>query len=178
MCVISYIPKGVSTPPKEIVKAMFRANPHGCGIVTPTDHYKGMSLNTLLRHLEKRDLSQPCLMHFRLATHGSIKKANCHPFQDKETDCWFMHNGILDIIPKGDMTDSETAFREILAHEIKRHGLSSDDVRYAVQSVIGCSRFAFMQADEVRLFGHYEKWLGCWFSNLRFRYYIFEIDLK
>jgi hypothetical protein len=83
-----------------------------------------------------------------------------------------MHNGILDIIPTGDMTDSETAFREILAPEIAAHGLSSDDVRYAVQSIIGGSRFAFMQGDNVWLYGQYERWLGCWFSNLRFRYYM------
>lgn len=172
MCVISYIPQGTQTLPTEIIRAMHRANPHGCGIVTPTDHYKGMSLDTLLRHLKKRDPSQPCLMHFRWATHGSVKRANCHPFYDKTTGTWFMHNGILDIQPKGDMTDSETAFREILVPEIAGHGLSSDDVRYAVRGVIGGSRFAFMQGDDVQLFGQYERWLGCWFSNLRFRYYM------
>lgn len=170
MCVICFIPKGTQTLPTKIVRAMYRANPDGAGIVTPTDHYKGMSLDTLLRHLKKRDPSQPCLMHFRLATHGSIKKANCHPFFDKKSSTWFMHNGILNIQPRGDMTDSETAFRRILVPEIAGHGLSSDDVRYVVQGVIGGSRFAFMQGDEVQLFGQYERWLGCWFSNLRFRY--------
>lgn len=172
MCVIAYIPKGIQTLPTEIAKAMYRANPHGCGIVTPTDHYKGMSLDTLLRHLLKRDISQPCLMHFRLATHGSIKKANCHPFYDSHSGTWFMHNGILDIIPNGDMTDSETAFRKILVPEIIKYGLSSDEVRYAIHSIIGGSRFAFMQDADVCLYGQYERWLGCWFSNLRFRYYL------
>ncbi len=149
---------------------MYRANPHGCGLVTPTDHYKGMSLDTLLRHQRGRDISQPCLLHFRLATHGSIKRANCHPFYDRESDTWFMHNGILDITPKGDMTDSETAFREILAPEIRSHGLCSDDLRYAVKHTIGTSRFAFLQGDMVKLFGDYRQWHGCWFSNLRFTY--------
>lgn len=172
MCVISFIPKGVQTLPKEIVNAMYEANPHGCGIVTPTDHYKGMSLATMLRHLEKRNISEPCLMHFRLATHGSIKKANCHPFYDRQSDTWFMHNGILDITPKKDMTDSETAFREILVPEIINYGIRSDNVRYMVQSIIGFSRFAFMHGDEVYLYGQYERWLGCWFSNLRFRCYM------
>ena len=165
---------GTQTMPTEIVKAMYRANPHGCGIVTPTDHYKGMSLDALFRHLKKRDPSQPCLMHFRLATHGSIKRANCHPFYDQKSGTWFMHNGILGIRPKGDMTDSETAFREILAPEIYAHGLNSDDVRYAVKSVIGFSKFAFMQNDDVLLFGHFDNLLGCWFSNLRFTYRLFR----
>lgn len=173
MCVICYIPKGAKTPPKEIVKAMHYANPHGMGMVTPTDHYKGMSVEMLLRHLRRRDISQPCLLHFRLATHGSIKRANCHPFHDEESGTWFMHNGILGIEPIGDMTDSETAFRKILAPEIQAHGLASDDLRYAVKSIIGCSKFAFLQGDKVELFGDYQRWCGWWFSNLRFRWYIF-----
>lgn len=173
MCVICYIPKGVNTPPEEIITAMHRANPHGMGLCTPTMSYRGMSLDTLLRHLKKRDKSQPCLMHFRFATHGSVKRANCHPFHDKHTNTWFMHNGILDICPRGDMTDSETAFRDILLPEIKRHGLESDDLRYAVRHIIGCSKFAFLQGEDVRLFGEYEKWLGCWFSNRRFLYRLY-----
>ena len=172
MCVIAYIPKGVPTPPREIIKAMHRANPHGMGMVTPTDHYKGMSIEMLLRHLRNRDVSEPCLLHFRLATHGSIKRANCHPFHDEESDTWFMHNGILGIEPIRDMTDSETAFRKILVPEIQSHGLCSDDLRYAVKSVIGYSKFAFLQGDNVKLFGDYVHWLGCWFSNLRFRWWV------
>lgn len=170
MCCIIYIPAGVPTPPKQVITAVHRCNPHGMGLCTPTDSYKGLSLNILLRHLKKRDLSQPCLLHFRLATHGSIKKENCHPFYDEDTRTWFMHNGILDVVPKGDMTDSETAFRQFLVPQIKAFGLSSDDVRYAVQYIIGGSRFAFMQDENVQLYGQYERWLGCRFSNLRFRF--------
>ena len=173
MCVICYIPSGVQTPSNEIIKAMHRANPHGCGMWTPTDCYKGMSVEMLLRHLKKRDSNTPCLLHFRLATHGSIKKTNCHPFHDAATDTWFMHNGILSIPPRGDMTDSETAFREILAPEIQAHGLLSDNVRYAVRNIIGGSRFAFMQGEDVLLYGQYERWHGCLFSNLRFQWYLY-----
>ena len=173
MCVISVIKKGVPTPPDTIIRAMHRANPHGCGLCTPNDHYKGMSIELLLRHLHKRNIDEPCLMHFRLATHGSVKKANCHPFHDDSSDTWFMHNGILDITPTDDMTDSETAFREILVPEIQAHGLHSDNVRYAVRSIIGGSRFAFMQGEDVQLYGQYERWNGCLFSNLRFQWYLY-----
>lgn len=168
MCVICYIPKGIPTPPKEVIYAMHSTNPHGLGMCTPTDHYKGMNLAVLRHHLEKRDVSEPCLLHFRLATHGSIKRANCHPFHDHKSDTWFMHNGILDIEPTDDMTDSETAFREILVPKIRTHGLNSDEMRYAVKSIIGYSKFAFLHGDNVRLFGQYETWLDCKFSNLRF----------
>lgn len=172
MCVIVYIPKN-QTLPDEILKACHRANPHGMGMCTPSMSYRGMSIDTLLKKLHERPISEPCLLHFRLATHGSIKRANCHPFLDPTTNTWFAHNGILDIRPKGDMTDSETAFREILVPEIQAHGLRSDELRYAVKGIIGCSRFAFMQGDDVRLYGQYEKWHGCWFSNLRFTYRLY-----
>ena len=174
MCCIIFIPSGVQTPPYEVIRNVYRCNPHGMGLCTPADHYRGMSLNALLRHLKKRDISHPCLMHFRLATHGSIKKANCHPFYDGESETWFMHNGVLDITPKGDTTDSETAFREILAPTIAMFGLSSEELRCNVRNIIGGSRFAFMQGDRVKLFGQYEQWLGCWFSNLRFRYWYYN----
>ncbi|MBR1526823.1 MAG: class II glutamine amidotransferase [Prevotella sp.] len=172
MCVICYIPKGVETPSREIVTAMHRANSHGMGMCTPSDKYKGMSFDTLYRHLRKRSIDEPCLLHFRLATHGSIKNANCHPFYDAITDTYFMHNGILDIEPKGDMTDSETAFRDILVPEIKASGLDSDELAYAVNYIIGYSKFAFMQGDKVRLFGDFLKRYGVYYSNLRFSYYM------
>lgn len=159
-------------PPREIIKAMHRANPHGMGMCTPTMSYKGMSIKALLRKLESRTKNEPCLLHFRLATHGSIRRANCHPFHDRATDTWFMHNGILDITPRGDMTDSETAFREILLPTIEEHGLDSDLTRYTIKQVMGFSRFAFMQGYNVRLFGDYTMRHGCWFSNLRFLQYL------
>ena len=162
----------VETLPDAIVKAMFAANSDGCGIVTPSFSYKGLSLNTLLKKLHERDINEPCLMHFRWATHGSICRANCHPFRDSKSGCSFMHNGILNIVPVGNMTDSETAFLRYFVPEIRKHGLDSDELAYAVHQVIGSSKFAFLQGDTVRLFGEYLKWNGSWFSNLRFRYYI------
>lgn len=172
MCVICYIPKGVDTPSKEVLKAMYKANPDGVGICTPTMSYKGMSFNVLCKQLSKRTTDEPCLLHFRYATHGSIKKSNCHPFYDENTDTHFMHNGILNIFPKGDMTDSETAFRGVLLPYIKRFGLHSSEVKNTVNQIIGGSRFAFMSGDDVLLFGNYETLGNCLYSNLRFMRYI------
>ena len=174
MCVICYIPKGVATPSREIITAMHRANPHGMGICTPTIHYKGLSFSSLYNSLRRRSIEEPCLLHFRFATHGSIKQGNCHPFYDAETDTFFMHNGVLDIRPKGDKTDSETAFREFFVPEIKSFGLDSDELKYSVHNIIGFSKFAFMQGDNVRLFGDYLKRYGIYYSNLRFSYYIHQ----
>ncbi len=163
----------VKTLPDAYVKAMHRANPHGCGIVTPTDHYKGMSVELLLRHLHKRHIDEPCIMHFRLATHGAIRRSNCHPFYDKQSDVWFAHNGILPVQPFKGKTDSETAFRRLFVPLIREYGIDSDELAYTVNQIIGGNKLAFLDGNgEVRLFGEYYEWHGSLFSNLRFRYFL------
>lgn len=168
MCVICYIPAGVETPSHDVLSAMHRANPHGQGFCTPTLFCKGMSFGYFEERLRSRRKDEPCIMHFRLATHGSIKRANCHPF--KIDDVYFAHNGILSVRPIGDKTDSETAFIRYLYPNIERYGLYSREAEKMVQNIIEGSKFAFMQGDDVRLFGHFEKVGNYYFSNLRFAY--------
>ena len=170
MCVICYVPKGVKTPSLKTLKEMHEANPHGMGFCTPSLYYRGMSFHAFLLQLEKRDINEPLLMHFRLATHGSVRRGNCHPFYDKRTDVYFAHNGIVNIKPYKDRTDSETVFRAVFYPYILNYGLHSWQLKEAVQRYSGYSRFAFMQGDDVMLFGQYEEMDGCYYSNLRFRW--------
>ena len=173
MCVICVKPKGVEMPSNEILKAMYKANHDGCGFCTPTKSYKGLSFASFMREIKAVEKDEPCIMHFRWATHGSVKRSNCHPFYDYQTGVWFAHNGILNVRPKKDMTDSETAFRDIFLPYIAEYGLKSDEARYTIKQVLAntSSKFAFMQGDDVQLFGNYERFRGCYFSNLRFMIY-------
>lgn len=84
MCVICYKPKGVEMPPKEILTAMYHANSDGCGFCSPTLSYRGFSFNEFYKKVKKVKKDEPCIIHFRLATHGSIRRANCHPFMTKK----------------------------------------------------------------------------------------------
>ena len=168
MCVICIKPKGAQMPSNEIINAMFSANHDGCGFCTPTLSYKGLSIASFLREIKKVPDSEPCIMHFRWATHGSVKRSNCHPFYDENTQTWFAHNGVLDIRPVGDMTDSETAFRYIIAPKIALYGFGSKEVEDAVKDVIGGSRFAFLQGDNVSMYGNFYNRFGCFYSNLNF----------
>lgn len=172
MCVIIYKPAGENMPANYIIEAAFVANPHGAGFVTPGHIYKTMSVEQLKKQLAKVDDSEPCIMHFRLATHGSICKSNCHPF--KRGDIAMAHNGILGVEPMGDWTDSETALHSIFYPVAETFGFNSDEFDTAVNAVIGSSRFAFMHGREVRLFGQFVKQGAYYFSNLNFmrvRYY-------
>lgn len=174
MCVIYVKPKGVDMPTNEILKAMYKANHDGCGFCTPTKSYKGLSFASFMREIKSVEKDEPCIMHFRWATHGSVKRSNCHPFYDYETGTWFAHNGILNVRPKKDKTDSETAFRELFVPYIKRYGLDSDDTKYTIHQVKANtgSKFAFLQGDTLRLYGDFQVREGCYYSNLRFMYYL------
>ncbi len=176
MCVICVKPKGVSLPSNKIIRAMYQANHDGCGFCTPTKSYKGLSLASFMSEIAKVSKDEPCIMHFRLATHGSVKRDNCHPFYDGETGTWFAHNGVLNVRPKRDTTDSETAFREIFVPYIKQYGLNADETRYTIRQVLAntSSKFAFLQGEDLQLFGEYKQLAngGCWYSNLRFMYYM------
>ena len=106
-----------------------------------------------------------CLIHMRLATHGSVCKYNCHPF--RAGNVWFMHNGILNIEPVEDRTGSETAFLQKIYPVIQKYGFNSMEAEKTINSVIGCSRFAFMHNGKVSLYGSYQKLNGVYYSNMR-----------
>ena len=167
MCVICIKPAGNSLPSKIDLEMMYRANPHGCGFATPKRFFKTLNFEEFMTELEKVKKNEPCIIHFRYATHGSIKVANCHPFRDRDPDTYFMHNGILNIRPVGDMTDSETAFRRYLAPCIKKYGMDSLETMVEVRRLLGCSKFAFLHKGKIYKFGNFEKYFGCWFSNMR-----------
>ncbi|MBD5242068.1 MAG: hypothetical protein HDS59_08330 [Barnesiella sp.] len=171
MCVIIYKPAGVKMPSIEILNAAYRANPHGCGFSSSSKTFKSLDYSKLLRQLSQVADSEPCIIHFRLATHGSVKQSNCHPF--KRGGITFAHNGVLGIAPVGDKTDSETAFIKYIYPAIKRYGWDSCEVDSLINHLIGFSKFAIMYHGEVKLYGNYLLQPdGCYYSNLRFNAYL------
>lgn len=171
MCVIIVKPAGVKMPDNDTLKAAYQANSHGCGFISPSAFYKGMSFDSFKRHLKQVSDDEPCIIHFRLATHGSIRRANCHPFN--RGDVWFAHNGILNIMAQGDMTDSETAFQNIIYPAIEKYGYGSIQMDMAVKRVIGWSKFAFLKGESLKLYGDFIRYEdGCYYSNLRFMPYV------
>ena len=66
------------------------------------------------------------------------------------------------------MTDSETAFRDILYPVIKDYGVESFETRITVEEIIGYSKFAILdERGKVHMFGHYEKVNDRYYSNTR-----------
>ncbi len=173
MCVICVIKAGTQLPSKVELYAMHRKNPHGMGFASKSMHYKGMNFERFYNRLQFVPEDEDVIIHFRFATHGSVGVKNCHPF--KKGKIWFAHNGILDIEPEGDMTDSETAFRKYIYPTIKTYGIDSDEVRYVIDELIGCSKFAILGEDgRVRMFGDYKKHNGVYYSNLYWQSYLYD----
>lgn len=171
MCVIIYKPAGVKMPSINTLMAAYKANPHGCGFSSPTLTYKSLNFSKFVNALALQNESDPCLIHFRYATHGRVKLSNCHPF--KRGGISFAHNGILDVVPAGDRTDSETAFLKYIYPAIRTYGWGSKEADRVIHRLIGTSKFAFMYHDEVKLYGIFLRQPdGCYYSNLRFTCFI------
>lgn len=165
MCCIIYKPKNVPMPSRDILSKIKRLNHNGYGFVSTNHFHKGLDYRTFLCHLSEVSDDEDCIIHFRLATHGSICRANCHPFS--LGDIYFAHNGVLNVYPVADMTDSEIAFRTMVYPAIKKYGYGTQEVYRLISSFVGYSKFAMMYNGEVRLYGEYSKINGVYYSNLR-----------
>ena len=165
MCVIIIKPEGFNLPSEQELYYAKVCNPHGFGFVTENRLYKTLNFGSFMREIKKVKRDENCIIHFRLATHGSIKKANCHPFQ--KGNIAFCHNGVLSIHPDGDKTDSQTAFDNILYPIADAYGIDSPELARAAKSIIGGSKFAFMQDDKIVTFGQFTSHRGLLYSNER-----------
>ena len=173
MCIIIAKPMGVKMPPMAILKRCATLNPHGFGFATKDRIYKTLSFDDFVKELETISQDETAILHFRYATHGSVRLENCHPFRDEESGVSFAHNGILSITPIDDMTDSETAFRTRIVPIIREFGINSDEFIIENHNIIGGSRFAYIDKDgEYHLYGSFIQHHDCWYSNGNFMPYM------
>jgi predicted glutamine amidotransferase len=166
MCVIIVKKRGCNLPSNLILERAMMYNPHGFGFCTKNRLFKTLDFDIFMSELEKVCKSEDCIIHFRYATTGSVKRANCHPF--KRENVYFAHNGALSIETQNDKTDSETFFEQTLYPAIRQHGINSKEVSRVVKQVASYSRFALLQGENVKMFGNFVRYEGCYYSNLRF----------
>lgn len=182
MCIIAIKDAGVQFPAIDTVETMCDNNPDGFAVVwhKAGDKYSRVyrtmdrdkflkRYKMIVRHYDYRATS--LYIHARIATHGSLKQSNCHGFVDTKTRLCFAHNGILGIKNRGDLTDSETFFRDYFI-PVYRHG-GWFEAEKLIRDVIGYSKFVFMDGDgRLRKFGNYIKDdTGVLYSNHSFRNY-------
>lgn len=164
MCVIVVKKRGIAMPTKKVLKACATANRDGFGFVSESASYKTMDFEDFYDHLKAVPKKENCIIHFRWATHGSTKVSNCHPFE--HNGIYFAHNGVMNVKPYNDKTDSETAFRKYIYPMVVKFGLQSDDLREYMGLIGGTSRYAIMKDGDVALFGSYSQLDGVLYSNM------------
>ena len=173
MCVIIIKEKGVKLPSKKFLQSTFNANSHGAGYATDKGKFfKTLSFDVFYQHFRNNVKKEDaCIIHFRLATHGSINPNNCHPFKGKVEgigDVFFAHNGILDIHSQDNKTDSELCFRNILIPVMTMFGYGKS-LDIAIEGVIGSSKFCMVDGSGVvHRWGDWTNHNGLWLSNTRF----------
>jgi len=187
MCVILYKPLGVDLPSKETIRGCFEANPDGSGLAfsegytRPIRIEKGfMTFEELTSYLNLFDSPKKyrMLLHFRLATHGSVRPKNTHPYPlsrnkedlralSLETKAAVAHNGVISFVkPSNDETDTQRFIRTVLC-----------DINFDIEeqrSLIARatqSRFCIMFPHKTVLIGAFHEFEGCYFSNKSYMSY-------
>jgi len=98
----------------------------------------------------------PCLIHFRMNTHGETSLAMCHPFEVAE-GVYMMHNGVVDVAAIDyDKTKSDTwAFSQLVVRPMLANRteplnelIRSDWFKLAILKLIGTgNRMVFLDKD-------------------------------
>lgn len=130
---------------------------------------KSFLVDDILKVFNEADPDAMILFHARIATHGTVNLQNIHGWE--EDGVYFCHNGVLSYKNRGDMTDSETFFRDMFMPIFRANKFEfNEKVDHAVSAVIGTSRFAFFHRDKIMTFGSFIKDEGgAVFSNDGFR---------
>ena len=156
-------------PGEQILRAAAALNRDGCGVMTAAGYiHKCLysDLDHFLNELRGIPTNVAAAVHFRWATHGSVKVGNCHPFV--YNDFAMMHNGVLPIKSRHDRTDSQIFLQQSLGPMLRAFGAASDVVS-ATLNATG-SRFAILdkKQKQISIFGKWSMIDGVYYSNLRF----------
>ena len=184
MC-IAILKKQGSEISKQTLENCFDSNPDGSGFMFSDNEklfiHKGfMDFNSFYKSYSKIDSkNKTMLIHFRIKTHGSISKENCHPFLVSDY-LGFIHNGVIDIKTKGTESDTMSFNRNYLKKIKSLHKLiKSNGIKKLIADRIENSKLVFL--DKFGKFtiinenmGHWNK--GSWFSNNSYKTAKFSCD--
>lgn len=165
MCVIIYKAKGVEPMTNKEIGQAWNHNPDGAGLWHNGKVFKSMDEKAFKERCKLIKKDDEAVYHFRIATTGKVRKANCHPF-NIGTGILF-HNGVLPFKPKEDITDSEYFGRYILSPALKVWPLGTQEVLDGCRAGFGSSsKLALIRKGKVYLSGYFQDHRGLKCSNL------------
>lgn len=189
MCVIIGKPENEALPLETTLENCFENNPDGAGFMYRDNHAvhirKGfMSLPELLSALyaEKITKKHEVIYHFRIATAGSVKPENCHPFPSSaditelrqvhiRADHGIAHNGILNYKEdiENDLSDTMSFIKDFLSHKDIINTFHEKCIQKALKPIISGSKFAVMTPYETHLSGDFIEDNGLFYSNTSYK---------
>lgn len=183
MCIIVVKRSGIRIG-DDILRECFASNPDGAGFAVAKNgelrirkgYFKFDEFSRAFkRFCAKRDSA---LLHFRIKTHGSVSKDNCHPYSVSDTVA-MAHNGVLtDFRPDKDDDRSDTkVFVDAVIKKLPPNWEKNEGINALIRSSIGYSKLAFINSTgEFRIYneksGIWED--DIWFSNTSFRKIIYH----
>jgi len=178
MCVIVYKPKKANVT-KKILRQCWDENPDSGGFMFANNGglviHKGFtSFKPFYKDFRKHEqlYNENFVLHFRIATHGRIDKANCHPFVVNK-NIGFAHNGIINCVKATKEKSDTSIFCEQVLQKLPSNFLNRPEYRILLDAVCKAesSKFVFLTNKGI---GHIFNevagtWTGgCWFSNTNF----------
>lgn len=153
MCLLIAKLKGSTWQPSfEEQSNAWQSNPHGFGAAWITKkgtlvYQKTLKQKDVAGIIKSIPKASPCLLHWRMATHGVKTVENCHPFPCFGNEWIGAHNGVLHQQQCiGSKTDSESFLIGLEGQEP-----NIDDIEQRI-SVLGYGKFAFLSNQgEIRI---------------------------
>lgn len=173
---------------KKTIQNCWSANSHGAGICHAEngkvvifkelkDVNKLWNYYNSLRSRHEGNI----LLHFRIATHGRIDEANCHPFRVSD-DMAFIHNGIISETSKTGSDYSDTwHFNEDILKKMPKGFLRSVGVHELLAHYIDYSKLVFLDGKDSAYIINEQMgiWDGAnWFSNQSYKDRTFDSKPK
>ena len=187
MCIIAVVPPNKKLTNEQIENCSI-ANPDGFGLTYVTEGVfvtqktlKGLDAEkALIKRAFKNRGNSDIILHWRIATHGGINKANCHPFPIG-TDLMGAHNGMLPVLldnakTKQGRSDTRIFFQEYL-ELLPKNWLYNCYMVDLIEDYINGSKIAVLDLtgqSHILRKGDAEEKGGIWFSNTAFKGYRYK----
>lgn len=187
MCIIILRPANTELSEDKLFNS-FQSNPDGAGFCYISTDYaqvsrlkivKAMDYATFLKKYKravKNNPESPFLIHFRIATHGTVDKFNCHPFKINKKMA-FVHNGIISSMPKDAKMSDTQMFNELILKKLPSGWDTNPSIKLLLEKFLVGSKIVTLNVNgHVEIYnessGHWKD--GCWFSNTSYQRMVYN----
>lgn len=184
MCIAIYKPSDKEIS-KETLKSCFTSNRDGCGFAYINTDYlgkkkiiikKSLDFETFYRQYQRAQRlnpESPFLIHFRIKTHGTVSKFNCHPFKIDENHA-FIHNGVISGVGTDYIKSDTQLFNDKILKKLPEGWTKRSEITLLIEEMIAHSKVVVLNLEgDVQIYNESKgNWKdGIWYSNYSYKTY-------